>query len=503
MRKMAFVRILALFLISAILISGVSLLLLNRLASDSAQQHRSRFLLLIADEVETHLATSPVKDIENDTMEFPVQLDRPPFPPPPPEPPPPHEKRRLRFRSPPIGMEFRRGPRPPRDRLQFWIVTAQGHILSNSSHSALPLAWAKIPKPLNAQEVASTQDIFRLSPGLFVLKLRHSPELYLVAYEKEKPFPVHLLTTQAILSFSSLVFAFLLWFVFTFLYLRRKSTEARQVLSRLEQGDLKARFEIKRFDEFGALLIDFNRMADQIEKLVTRVHATESTRKNLLQELGHDLRTPLTSLTTSLDTLKTHFSAMSETDRVELFEMMTAEVKYFTELLESLLVIASIDEPSYRHNSEVIDLSQYLQQEIKSRQGNTSLTWGFSGSRGIKVHGDRQLLQRLFKNAFENAARVAQSRVDVSITAEQGQILVRIEDDGPGLSDEALESFAKRRDQRVRRKTDSMLRFSLGLGSVIMKTIAEAHGGQIQIRNKMEQGTIQGAQLSVILPESR
>src|SRR6185437_14301757 len=123
------------------------------------------------------------------------------------------------------------------------------------------------------------------------------------------------------LQLALLVFLFgvsiLIAMVITYFYLRKKSGEARVVLAKLEKGDLRARFEIKRLDEIGSLMVDFNRMASEIERLVHRIQETETARKILLEELSHDLRTPLTSLNTSVDTLNDHWEEMPREEQQE------------------------------------------------------------------------------------------------------------------------------------------------------------------------------------------
>ena len=72
-------------------------------------------------------------------------------------------------------------------------------------------------------------------------------------------------------------------------------------------------------------MLDFNRMASEIEFLVQRVQKKESTRRELLQELSHDLRTPLTSISTSIETLQLHNKNISESDRAALLAMVGNE----------------------------------------------------------------------------------------------------------------------------------------------------------------------------------
>ena len=84
------------------------------------------------------------------------------------------------------------------------------------------------------------------------------------------------------------------------------------------------------------------------------MQSTEGTRRELLQELGHDLKTPLTSLSTSLETLEAHEDQITKKDRGELLSLMRGELAYFIQLLDDLFFISEIDEPDYRSKLESI-----------------------------------------------------------------------------------------------------------------------------------------------------
>jgi K+-sensing histidine kinase KdpD len=357
-----------------------------------------------------------------------------------------------------------------------------------------------LDKPNSEQPITSHEDFFRLFPGTYVVSLENRDDLFLVVVESQKPFFGALFGTQGILTFFTVGMAFLMSISFIYLYLKKKSIEASAVLLRLERGDLKARFEIKRFDEMPGLMVDFNRMAGEIERLVTRIRTAEASRKELLQELGHDLKTPLTALRTSFETLKTHNARMSDADREELFQMIEAEIKYFGDLVEKLMTIASLDEPNFKAETESIDIKEMLSAEIKTRQSNSPLTWSLIAESGDApkplILGDPHLILRMVKNAFDNSSRYAKSLIDVEILEGKNEIEIRIRDDGPGLGGEDLELFAKRRGRRTRRAGEG-LNFSLGLGSVIMKSIAELHGGRLQIKNDERVGAV----LSIWLPK--
>ena len=268
----------------------------------------------------------------------------------------------------------------------------------------------------------------------------------------------------------------------------------------VEMRNARLVVEIKRFDEFGELLLDFNRMAEAIERLVSRVQASETARNNLLQELGHDVRTPLTSLTTSFESMKAHSAKLSEAERNDLFEMMGAEVEYLRDLLDQLMTIATLHEPNYRSSTQFIDLNELLGLEVHRRLGSSVIKWQFiAADTPTIILGDAHLVQRLVRNAFDNAARFASRTITVTLSKESKTGVIEIHDDGPGLSAAALSSFGKRQERRTRRD-DQRLNFSLGLGSVIMKVIADLHHGSVDIRNIASQSGIQGAALTIRIP---
>jgi hypothetical protein len=382
-------------------------------------------------------------------------------------------------------MPIEKGPRP-----LLWLVSEQGTIISANTNDPLPSSWLNLPHPRRIHGMKNT-DNFLLKPKTFVIRLNTIPTTFLVTHNPRSLFQGPFLWIQGLHTFTTAALAVFLALSISVYYLRRKSSEAREVLEKLGSGDLKSRLEIKRFDQFGNLILDFNRMADEIERLVKRLNDTETSRSNLLQELGHDLRTPLTSLGTSFEALKYYNEQMSSEDRDEVFSMIDADIRYFKDLLEKLTIVATIDESHYKVSSEKIDLAKMLENELRNRQTGSGqeIIWMFkaSGDKTYDLFGDFHLISRLFKNAFDNAARYAQSKIQVEILSKDDTLEVVVKDDGPGLTAEAIKSFGKRRERReVMERVPR--NFSLGLGSVIMRTIAEVHGGKIIIANAVNGG---------------
>ncbi len=468
MKSSFYFKLLFFSVIGALAISLISLFFLVRISDIVSDDYRYGYLLYIGRAVEKSTDYRPLSQINMSRYSTPALLS---------------EKDLSLFKLTEFGPESRNA------KPNLWLVSEDGKIISSNTLKNLPLDWDLLPHPKKVHGF-ETNDHFLFEPKSLVLKLDTSPTTFLVSHSERSLFQGPYLWIQGTHTFTTAALALFLALSISFYYLRRKSVEARLVLCKLESGDLKARFEIKRFDEFGNLILDFNRMAQEIERLVNKLKSTELSRANLLQELGHDLRTPLTSLRTTVETLKVHGPRLNEEERLDLFTMMEEDIRYFTDLLEKLMMIASIDEPHYKVTREKVDISVILKQELKSRQtcAGQDLNWKLKIDKHAEkfISGDTHLITRLFKNAFDNASRYATSSILVRIKHLKDKVEVLIIDDGPGLSKIGLEAFGKRREQRQKNRTDET-HFSLGLGSVIMKTIAEVHGGHIEIMNCTEQ----------------
>jgi signal transduction histidine kinase len=282
--------------------------------------------------------------------------------------------------------------------------------------------------------------------------------------------------------------------------------QADNVISELHNGNLKARFTITRKDEFGKAMMRFNTMAEEIEKLVLNLKAVDQARTRLLQELAHDLRTPIASLKNLLEALNLKRQNFTLELQNEMTELALKEIFYFERLVEDLLFLAQIKEPALQAQHPLVSISDVLsdtaddvflryQQQDKKIELKQSIE-----KRPLEIHGDHHLITRLFRNALENSFSFASSTVSLSTKINNEEsVEILIEDDGPGFSNEALATFGTR---KITRKLESKSggRLSVGLGSVVMKTIVETFGGEIKVSNRLLDNKILGARVEIILP---
>lgn len=314
---------------------------------------------------------------------------------------------------------------------------------------------------------------------------------------------------MTLIIFGAIALASFLSVFFFFWRFKEKAEIAKQVLSRIQQGDLKARFPISKWDDAAQILRLFNQMADEIERLVDSLRDNEKARTHLLQELAHDLRTPVASLRNLLEGLNDSSQPFNPESRLELTGLALKETEYLAKLVEDMLFLALVIEPKYKSESHEIAVQDLLQNQITivsnkypgveiSKIYNTS-----SGKRDLII-GNPHLLTRLVRNALENASSFAKSSVAIIVSQNEERVEIAIRDNGPGFSTEALENFGKKRASRYLSNTQADLRISVGLGSVIMQAIAAVHGGTVIARNiKNENGDLIGGEVLVSLPKSQ
>lgn len=384
-----------------------------------------------------------------------------------------------------------------------WVISADGHVYATNTSQPLPAEWKNIPKPRHPHELSARKKLLQLFPDMTLMQLNApKPTYVLIKPRGNRPLKtvVHAQIAVFVLGLFGTASGGL---GLTFLYLRKTSREAKNVMSRLHAGDLAARFDIRKMDEIGNLKLDFNAMADEIEQLLRRVQQTEAARKNLLRELGHDLRTPLTSLRASVETLITYREQMSADQQHEFLSVIQSELDYFMHLLEDLFFIADIAKPDYHGTMEAIDINALLNTEVQARQlAQPHLQWRFSRqAKTLKFAGDAHLLLRLLRNTLDNAGKYARSRIEIGTRDLGDRAEIVVVDDGPGISAQAIDAFGERKKHRVR-QNPAALDVSLGLGSVIIKTIVELHGGELHIESRAIDPAIEGTRFSFWFPYS-
>ncbi len=239
----------------------------------------------------------------------------------------------------------------------------------------------------------------------------------------------------------------------------------------------------KADDEIGRLAATMNRMLERLE-------SARNSQRRFVSDASHELRSPIT-------TIRQHAEvALAHPERVtapELAEVVLAEQQRMQRLVEDLLLLARVDEhvPLTR---AAVDLDDLAFEEGHRLRSATSKRVDTSGVNAVRVQGDADALRRMLRNVGENAVRHASSRVDVTLVERGEEVVLTIDDDGPGIPAteraRVLQRFVRLDDARSRNEGGS------GLGFSIVDEVVRAHGGSMSI----EQSPLGGARIVITLP---
>ncbi len=281
--------------------------------------------------------------------------------------------------------------------------------------------------------------------------------------------------------------------------LRRLAAAADRV-----RRSVKAREEIPDFpdrtDEIGHLS---RALRDMTNALYSRLEAIES----FAADVAHELKNPLTSLRSAVETLPL---ARSDASRGRLMEVIQHDVKRLDRLITDISDASRLDAELARQDAEPVDVRALLgavvslQSDLASdRDQRVVLTVTPPGAPSLAfvVIGHDSRLGQVFTNLVDNARSFSADggEVRVTLTAATGRVDVVVEDDGPGIRAEKIERIFER--FYTDRPEGESFGNNSGLGLAISRQIVEAHRGTIVAENRLRtDGSIAGARFVVSLP---
>ena len=265
------------------------------------------------------------------------------------------------------------------------------------------------------------------------------------------------------------------------LHITRPLGKLRQATSDIAEGRLKTRVKPaigRRHDEIALLGEDFDRMAEQIERLVT-------AQRNLLGDVSHELRSPLARLIVALSLLK---QAPGE-EAGEYQNRIGIEADRLDKLIGQLLTLTRIDSGVDANLRETFDLANLVQEvvvdgDFEARAQNRSVR--FSAAESFSMSGVAEMMRSAIENVVRNAVRHTPPGTQVEVTIERHQpfALLRVRDHGPGVPDAMLKDIFL---PFHREKPDGN---GAGLGLAIADRVVRLHNGSIEAYNAREGGLV-------------
>lgn len=252
-------------------------------------------------------------------------------------------------------------------------------------------------------------------------------------------------------------------------------------VAKLSEGQLDVALPIRTRDEFGALTGAFNQMVGRVREMVR-------ARDQLLLDVSHELRSPLTRMKVALALLPDGAQKQRMAADVSEMEIMISELLE----LERLRGGRGI-------RTERQDVLPLLEEMAASFQSRAPGVRAASPEPEILLDVDADKLRTVLRNLLENAVKysLADSGEVVVFAAREGdKVVIRVTDDGPGIPEPDLANLFDpfyRVDRSRSKKTGGY-----GLGLSICKRIVEAHGGSIAVENNSRRG----ASFTLTLPRA-
>jgi len=264
-------------------------------------------------------------------------------------------------------------------------------------------------------------------------------------------------------------------------------TEAARGMGR---GDLSRRVEVKSRDEIGDLADAFNGMADGLARV-------EQLRRNMIGDIAHELRSPLTNIRCQLETLQDGLAAPSP----EIIASIHEEAMLLNRLIEDLQDLALAEAGQLRFQRETVDLGAVIEQTVaamRTQAANKDIDLCVDVSAGLSpVTADSERVAQVLRNVLANAITHTPKNGRIEIRAGaingDGYVNITVTDSGPGIAPEHLpfvfERFYRADDSRARSTGGA------GLGLAIVKQLVEAQGGRVWAKSEPGKGSVFGVDL--------
>ena len=234
-------------------------------------------------------------------------------------------------------------------------------------------------------------------------------------------------------------------------------------------------------DEIHKMASTFNEMLDTVEEVF--IHE-----KQFSSDVSHELRTPITVILAQSDYALQYSDTLEETK--ESLEVINRHAKRMTNLINQIMELSKLERQK-EIEKEKINLSNIVLQlleDYKPLLESKNLNLVYNVEKDLRIQGNKIMLERVFLNILMNAVKFTKTNIEVSLTREDKTAVLKIRDDGIGISEEnkkfIWERFYQVNDSRNKEENKGS-----GLGLSMVKKIVDLHSATIDLESEIEQGT--------------
>ena len=294
-------------------------------------------------------------------------------------------------------------------------------------------------------------------------------------------------------------------FSVSFLFLQRRTmrymAEISQAMQNISEGDLNTAVEIIGDDEFSQMAESLNKLAENIRELMDKEREAERSKNELITNIAHDLRTPLTSIIGYLELLSNSRQTVTEPEiQKKYIDIAYTKAKRLEKLIEDLFGFTKMTYGKVSMKVGQVDIIKLLSQlleEFYPSFADNNLTYELTSDVPAQmICADANLLARLFDNLINNAIKYGAEgkRIQVNVCGGEELATISITNYGRVIPPEELPMiFNKFYRVEHSRSTSTG---GTGLGLAIAKNVVDMHGGSIQVTSDLN-GTVFTVKLKV------
>ncbi len=262
--------------------------------------------------------------------------------------------------------------------------------------------------------------------------------------------------------------------------------EIATVTNKFGEGDFSVRIVNFSNDELGKTAKNFNTMADNLAQQFDLLRASNDEKQRLIDDISHEMRTPLTAIKGYVQYLQT--SSISNKEYFETLEIINKQIQRMQNLSEGILSFASLRGID---DEEVVDIKAVLSDVynsyiIKAKAQNTNLKFIYNDN--FTINANKILIESLIGNLIDNSLNATLNIKNsfVSLTLDKNKIIIK--DNGVGMDNKTIENIFKpfyRADKSRSRKNGGA-----GLGASLCKEISDKYNIELKYHSKINEGTI-------------
>ena len=297
----------------------------------------------------------------------------------------------------------------------------------------------------------------------------------------------------------------ILLFSLIFLLLQRKMARDIETIARavkqISEGDLSTRLELEGEGELTDIAENLNRMEEDIQELIDKERTSEQSKTDLITNVAHDLRTPLTSILGYLELLRKNQKLSPEMQQKYLDIAYNKSVR-LQKLIEELFGFTKLSYGKINMNVAKVDIVELLAQLLEESYPNfekNGLSYDFVSNRKSQIiEADGDLLARLFDNLIGNAIKYGKEgkRVRVSLRADREIVTIKIVNYGYVIPANELPLIFDRFYRTDHSRTNASGPGGTGLGLAIVKNITDMHHGTVSVSSDLS-GTVFTVRLKI------